>query len=89
MMQNREIVIPNKTGLHARPASDLVKLCKSFESNIDITVKDSGKKINAKSIISVLSGGLKQGTEIELAVEGSDENQAADEVYNYISNLTE
>lgn len=56
-MFQKDIVIPNETGLHARPASGLVRLCKSYKSKITICTDE--KAIDAKSIIMVLAGGLK------------------------------
>jgi phosphocarrier protein HPr len=73
-MKNVQLVIVNKSGLHARPASEFVKKAASFQSNI--TIQFNGKKINAKSIIAVLAGGLMAGSQIELSADGVDEAQA-------------
>jgi len=85
-MFQKEIVINNKTGLHARPASELVEFCNKFESEIIImTGKD--EEINAKSIISILSGGVYRGTKILLKVEGPDEETAGPQIVNFLENL--
>lgn len=84
-MFEKEIVINNKTGLHARPASELVELCGKFESEI-ILLSDE-EEINAKSIISVLSGGVYQGTKLKLQVEGSDEETAGPQIVHLLENL--
>jgi phosphocarrier protein HPr len=68
------VKIENKSGLHARPASDFVKTALKFKS--DIKVIFNGKKINAKSIIEILAGGIKAGSEIELVIRGKDEKEA-------------
>ncbi len=68
------VKIKNKTGLHARPASIFVKLAKNFGSKIE--VKKGEKKINGKSMLGLLSVSIAQGDEIELIVEGEDENKA-------------
>ena len=86
-MFQKNIIIPNETGLHARPASGLVRLCKRYASKIQI-ITDT-KTIDAKSIISVLSGGLKQYTPIELRVEGEDEEEAGTAIASYIESLTD
>ncbi|HHZ16888.1 MAG TPA: HPr family phosphocarrier protein [Peptococcaceae bacterium] len=73
-MIKREITITNKTGLHARPASMFVQTAGKFKSSVTIEKED--KTINAKSIISVLSGGIGQGTKITLVIDGEDEQEA-------------
>lgn len=85
-MFQKEIVINNKTGLHARPASELVEFCTKFESEIILTT-DADEAIDAKSIISVLSGGVYQGTKILLQVEGADEEMAGPQIANLLENL--
>ncbi|MBN1921982.1 MAG: HPr family phosphocarrier protein [Anaerolineae bacterium] len=51
-MQTFEIIIQNRTGLHARPAKELVNLAKTFKSNIRIA--HGAKQVNAKSLISLV-----------------------------------
>lgn len=70
----KEVVILNKTGLHARPAAMFVKEAGKFKS--DIKVEKDGKQANAKSIISILSCGLEHGTKIKLIANGEDESAA-------------
>ena len=76
-MVKKETVITNKTGLHARPASDFVLLAKKFESRITIC-KEGGEPVNAKSMVRLLAECIGQGTKVEIAAEGSDEAVAAD-----------
>lgn len=85
-MYTETIVIKNKTGLHARPASELVELSSKFQSEILLIVEDDDE-INAKSIISVLSGGILPDTEVLLQVQGSDENQAGAALSEFLHNL--
>lgn len=73
-MYSKAIVVENKTGLHARPASTFVSTALKFKSNISIT-KDS-KKVNAKSIILILSLGVSIGSKITITAEGPDEEAA-------------
>ena len=73
-MQQEDITITNAVGLHARPASIFVQTSNKFTS--DIHVKYDEKTANAKSILQVLSLGVKQGGRISLKIDGDDEIQA-------------
>ena len=73
-MVNQKIVVKNPSGIHARPASVFVGAAGKFKSKITILKGDN--RINGKSIISVLSGAITCGSEIDLVVEGPDENEA-------------
>ncbi|KUO72639.1 MAG: hypothetical protein APF77_07305 [Clostridia bacterium BRH_c25] len=75
-MYKKQVIVANKTGLHARPASEFVKLASSFESNIFINNK--GRDINAKSVIGVLSAGVCANTAITIFAEGADEIDAVE-----------
>ncbi len=77
-MKRIEIVIHNRTGLHARPAKVLVNLAKQFKS--DIRLQYGEKKANAKSMVSVLTLGAVSGSEITVQVEGEDEEKAIAEL---------
>ncbi|MDR0850917.1 MAG: HPr family phosphocarrier protein [Clostridiales Family XIII bacterium] len=77
-MRKQSITINNKTGLHARPASDFVKLANQFSSDIQVTKEGTSESANAKSIIYLLSLGLNKGTTIEITAEGDDEDAAVD-----------
>jgi phosphocarrier protein len=76
-MVKKEVVIINKTGLHARPASDFVLAAKKFESKITIC-KEGGEPVNAKSVMRILAEGIGQGTKIEITADGVDEEAALD-----------
>lgn len=72
-------VIRNKTGLHARPASDFVQAAGRFQSSIVIRRKgEEDEEANAKSIIFLLSLGLCQGEEVEIEARGEDEREAVE-----------
>ena len=77
-MKQIEIVIHNRTGLHARPAKVLVNLAKQFKS--DIRLHYGEKKANAKSMVSVLTLGAVSGSEITVQVDGEDEEKAIAEL---------
>ncbi|MCB2294563.1 HPr family phosphocarrier protein [Clostridium algoriphilum] len=70
------VTILNEQGLHARPASIFVKTASKFKSNVSI-VHGSGVA-NAKSIINIMSLGLKKDEEIKIITEGIDEKEAMD-----------
>jgi catabolite repression HPr-like protein len=72
------------SGLHARPASLLVKKASGFISNV-VLVKE-GKTANAKSIIGVMSLAVTKGSEITLRAEGQDEEQAIQALVEFFSN---
>lgn len=69
----REVVIKNPTGLHARPAALLVALAAKSKSRTTILFRD--KTINAKSLLSVLGGGIRTGAGIVVVAEGEDEQE--------------
>jgi phosphotransferase system HPr (HPr) family protein len=84
-LYSERVTITNIHGLHARPATLLVNFCRTFSE--DITIKAHDKCICAKSIISVLSGALTNGLEVEIAVEGNNEEAVCREVIAFIRNL--
>jgi phosphocarrier protein len=73
-MQQREVEIVNKLGLHARAAAKLTQLAAKFASEVQIERK--GRKVNAKSIMGVMMLAAGKGSKITLEVEGPDEAQA-------------
>lgn len=73
-MKQLELTIQNPTGLHARPAATFVKIAKGFKCKIH--VQHGPKKANAKSVLSVLTLGVKPGGCIEITVDGPDEDAA-------------
>ncbi len=75
-MQQEDITITNAVGLHARPASLFVQTSNKFNSDIQVEYED--KTANAKSILQVLSLGVKKGGRISLKISGEDEIQALD-----------
>jgi phosphocarrier protein HPr len=80
IMYIKKTIIVNTTGLHARPATEFVKLAKSFQSKIMIRNASDSEGIarNAKSVVFVLSLGLSKGKELEISAEGEDEVTAVD-----------
>lgn len=83
-MYSKETVIVNKTGLHARPASDFTKKASTFQSAINIKNLDDDKEGNAKSIIAVMAMCLSKDTRVLVSAEGDDEQQAVDTLIELI-----
>lgn len=73
-MVKQSIIVNEENGLHARPAGAVVKIAGQFESLINIIYKQ--KKANAKSIMGVMSLGVREGEEIIIEVDGVDEKEA-------------
>ena len=77
-MVSRTITIKNAEGLHARPASEIVKSATQYTSSIQIDV--NGNKYNAKSVLNIMSAGIKNSTEITVICDGVDEEKALEGV---------
>src|SRR5215208_6429830 len=73
-MKQLDLIIRNRTGLHARPARVFVDIAKQFQSTIRIG--HGQKLVNAKSLISVLTLGVASGQQISIDVDGTDEAAA-------------
>lgn len=80
--KNAEIM--NSLGIHARPASMLVKLAASFESKVELE-KDN-VRVNAKSIMGVLMLASEQGDKVTIIADGEDEKKAVDSLVKLIEN---
>lgn len=83
-MIKEKITLQNETGLHARPAGELAKLASAFKSNINLNV--DGKTVNAKSILGIMSLGIKANTEIEIECDGGDEKEAMEKILEAFNN---
>ena len=75
-MVSREMAITNSIGLHARPATFFIQKANTFKSSIWIEKDD--RKVNAKSLLGVLSLGIAKGMVVTLVADGQDENEALD-----------
>jgi phosphocarrier protein len=72
------ITISNKLGLHARASAKLTKLAGSFRS--DVHMSRGPRRVNAKSIMGVMMLAAGQGTEVEIEIDGPDEQAAMSEL---------
>lgn len=73
-MVSRSVTIQNSVGLHARPATFFIQKANSYKCSIWVEKEDC--RVNAKSLLGVLSLGIVKGTTITLIADGSDENEA-------------
>ena len=73
-MVSREVTIKNNVGLHARPATFFIQKANSYRSSIWVERED--RRVNAKSLLGVLSLGIVKGTTITLIADGADEEEA-------------
>ena len=73
-MRKTTVTLINPLGLHARAASKLVDVAKTFASTV--TLNKDGKDVNGKSIMTLLLLGAPVGSQLELSVEGEDEDAA-------------
>ena len=82
-MINKEITIRLENGLEARPVALLVQVASQFESSVYLETGD--KKVNAKSIMGMMSLGLDIGEKVNVIVDGADEEAALEGIEKYLS----
>ena len=81
-MTIKEVTVQNQVGLHARPATYFIQKANEFKSSI--WVEKDERKVNAKSLLGVLSLGIMGDTSIRIIASGSDEEQAVNELVNLV-----
>ncbi len=81
-MKEFKYTITDPEGIHARPAGELVKICKAYSCNITIAKGD--KKMDCKKIFGVMSLGVKKDMEITLTFDGEDEDAAFEAVSSFL-----
>lgn len=72
----KDVMVQNQVGLHARPATFFIQKANEFKSSIWIEKEE--RRVNAKSLLGILSLGIVGGTAIRIIADGSDEQQAVD-----------
>ena len=82
-MKSREVVITNASGLHARPATFFIQKANCYRSTI--LVEKDDRKVNAKSLLGVLSLGIAKGMTINIIADGQDEDAALDALVSLIN----
>lgn len=83
-METKKVILKNESGLHARPASELAKIASKYQCTINLIV--NGKIINAKSILNIMSAGIKTSSEIDIQCDGEDEKKALLEIETAFKN---
>lgn len=87
-MYAQEVMVENQVGLHARPATFFIQKANEYKSSI--WVEKEERRVNAKSLLGVLSLGIVGGTKIRIIADGSDEQKAVDGLVELIqSGFTE
>ena len=81
-MVSENVVIKNEQGFHMRPAGVFSKTMAKFNS--DVIILFNGKKINAKSVMSIIAGCIKSGSMITISCDGQDEKEALSEAVSLI-----
>ncbi|MDO5396553.1 MAG: HPr family phosphocarrier protein [bacterium] len=87
-MVSNEVTVQNSVGLHARPATFFIQRANEFKSSI--WVEKDERRVNAKSLLGVLSLGIVKGTKINIVADGSDQEEAVSTLVALIeSNFSE
>ncbi len=86
-MKKAAVEIKLQNGLEARPVAMLVQVASKYESNIYL--ESAGKKVNAKSIMGMMSLGLDNGEQVTVTAEGTDEDEAVKAIEQYLCGAEE
>ncbi|NMP37342.1 MAG: HPr family phosphocarrier protein [Clostridiales bacterium] len=81
-MYVKDVMVQNQVGLHARPATFFIQKANEFKSSI--WVEKDERRVNAKSLLGVLSLGIMGNTQIRIIAGGADEEQAVDELVKLV-----
>ncbi len=81
-MEKIKFVFNDEAGLHARPAGNLVKIASKFESSI--LIKKNGNYASAKGLFGVMGLSVRKGDNVEIEIEGDDENQAKKSIEKFL-----
>ena len=87
-MISREMTVKLSGGMEARPVAILVQVASQYESSVYLQVGE-GKKVNAKSIMGMMSLGLDAGEKVTVVTDGSDEEVAMEEIEKYLGSENE
>lgn len=85
-MPQATVEVKHPEGLHARPAAEFVKLANRFRSSV--TLRLNGRQANGKSIMSVMGLGANMGAQVELDVQGADEEEAIQALAAFLTERT-
>ncbi len=82
--ETREVIVKNKLGIHARPASLFVKVANRFDCNV--FVEKDGERVNGKSIMGLMMLAAGPGCKIKIHTEGKDASKAIKELVTLVEN---
>jgi phosphotransferase system HPr (HPr) family protein len=83
-VKKAHVIVGGPVGLHARPAAEFVRIAERFRSDVRLT-KD-GMRVNAKSILAILTLAAEAGAEVVLEVNGADEHEAFEQLKHKLEN---
>lgn len=86
-MISKQVTVSNTVGLHARPATFFIKKANEYKSSI--WIESDSRRVNAKSLLGILSLGIVGGTEITIIADGADENDAVDGLESLLKTLSD
>jgi len=86
-MARQTVDIKNETGLHARPASEFTKIAATLKCGVFL--EKEGKKVNAKSILGVLSLAIGKGNQVDIITEGEGEEEGLVKLVTFVNGLTD
>ena len=81
-MYDKDVLVQNQVGLHARPATFFIQKANEFKSSI--WVEKDARRVNAKSLLGVLSLGIVGGTKIRIIADGTDDKAAVDSLVDLV-----
>lgn len=82
-MVSKEITVKIASGFESRPVAMFVQVASQFKSSIYVVLQD--KKVNAKSIMGMMSLGVIEGEAIQIIAEGEDEEKAIEQLESYLT----
>ena len=82
-MTQRDIVVGLQDGMEARPVALFVQLAGQFQSQVTVVYK--GRKVNAKSIMGMMSLGIGRGEKLTVMTDGPDEEDAVEKIQEYLT----
>ena len=85
-MPEARVTIINPLGLHARPAAQLVNLVRGFSSSVEVRQPESGRAVDGRSILSLLTLAASRGCSLEICAEGDDAAEVLAAVENLFKN---
>lgn len=86
-MARQSVTVTNPSGLHARPAAEFTKAATSLDC--EVYLEKDGKKVNAKSILGLLTLAISQGNVIDIICEGEDEEAGVATLVELVENLVD